>query len=342
MDIFEKYNIRFVPTLKVIGAAVGGVLVVLFVVQMVGSTFGSVFQKVAPTMYRGDYDNGVAMSENAAGSYGGVGGGLSIRNTVGSLPYPDAPVAGNDAEAFEVTSYNAIIESRDFAKTCGVIAGLKAKEYVIFENANEYDHGCDYAFKVANANVEEILGVLNGLDPKELSQNTYTIKQLITDFTSETEILEKKRASIDQTLADAIKAYDQIKDVAIRTQNAESLAKIIDSKIQIIERLTQQRIAINAQLDQLGRAKADQLDRLVYKYFHVNVYESKFVDGEALKDSWKAAIRDFVRDVNETIQDMTINLVALLFVAMQLVLYAVVVVIIAKYVWKLVMYLWKK
>jgi len=213
---------------------------------------------------------------------------------------------------------------------------------VIFENANEHDHGCDYAFKVANANVEEILGVLNGLDPKELSQNTYTIKQLITDFTSETEILEKKRASIDQTLADAIKAYDQIKDVAIRTQNAESLAKIIDSKIQIIERFTQQRIAINAQLDQLGRAKADQLDRLVYKYFHVNVYESKFVDGEALKDSWKAAIRDFVRDVNETIQDMTINLVALLFVAMQLVLYAVVVVIIAKYVWKLVMYLWKK
>lgn len=349
MDIFEKYNVRPATLLKSAGALLLGLVVVLFAVQMIGGTV----RPFLADMQKGSRFGGA--SEAMAPSYGGMGSGgaaydmndggvnLSYRNVVGtSLPYPDVPPAGDNAEAFEVKSYDAIIESRDFLKTCAALADLKAKDYVVFQNANEHDRGCDYAFKVKNANVEEVLTLLKSFDPKELSQNTYTIQQLINDFTSEVEILEKKRASIDETLENAIKAYDQITDVATRTQNAESLAKIIDSKIQIIERLTQQRISINAQLEQLSRAKAEQLDRIAYTSFHVNVYENKFVDGETLKDSWKAAIRDFVQNVNKTVQDMTINLVALAFVAMQFVLYFFILLFVAKYIWRAAVKIWKK
>lgn len=353
MDIFEKYNIRPVTLFKSAGALLVGLVVVLFAVQMIGGTVRPFLadtriglQNVVPGIFGGD-----AVSESGAPSYGGKGGNaygmdgvdLSYRNVAGtSLPYPGVPPAGDTAEAFEVKSYDVIIESRDFLQTCASLADLKAKDYVIFQNANEHDRGCDYAFKVKNANVEEILGLLKSFDPKEFSQNTYTIQQLITDYTSEVELLEKKGKSIDETLANAIKAYDEITDVATRSQNAESLARIIDSKIQIIERLTQQRISINAQLDQLSRAKAEQLDRLAYTTFHVNVYESKFVDGEELKDSWKAAIRDFVRNINKTVQDVTINLIALMFVAMQFVLYFFILLFVAKYVWRLAVKVWKK
>jgi hypothetical protein len=227
-------------------------------------------------------------------------------------------------------------------KTCAEITALKELDYVIFESANEYDKGCNYTFKVAHSNVEEILGVIEALDPNELSESTYTIKRQLDDFTSETEILERKLASINETLESAINAYDEITLLATRTQNAEALAKIIDSKLNIIERLTQERINTTAQLERLLRAKAEQLDRLEYTYFHVNVYENKFVDGEYLKDSWQAAVKNFVRDVNRAVQDVTINLLALLFVLAQYILYFFILLISGKYLWRAVKYIWKK
>jgi hypothetical protein len=120
------------------------------------------------------------------------------------------------------------------------------------------------------------------------------------------------------------------------------LAKIIDSKIGIIERLTQERININAELERLDRSKSEQLDRLDYTYFNVNVIENKFVDIQNLKDSWSTAVKSFVNDINKVLQDISINLVTLLFLALQYILYIFIILIIAKYGWKLVKYIWKR
>src|SRR3989339_721006 len=160
---------------------------------------------------------------------------------------------------------------------------LKPREDVIFENASEYEKNCNYSFKVKRDSVKEILSIIESLDPKELNENTYTIKRLIEDY----------------------------------TRDVENLAKIIDSKIRIIERLTQERININSQLERLNRSKAEQLDRLEYTYFRVYVFENKFIDREDLKDSWKTAIKSFVRDINKIAQDITINLAALLFLILE-------------------------
>jgi len=189
--------------------------------------------------------------------------------------------------------------------------------------------------------VQEVIDLVEQLDPKEFSESTYTIKRLVEDYTSETDILEKKKASIEETLEDAISAYDDITGVAARTQDAESLAKIIDSKIGIIERLTQQKININAQLERLARSKAEQLDRLLYTSFTVNITESKYVDATQLKDSWKIAIKSFVRNVNHAVQDMSINLAAFLFLALQYAVYFFILLFAAKYGWRLVRRIWK-
>jgi len=271
--------------------------------------------------------------------------GLSVRNVVSSpsvVPITNNVITGDNAEDFEVTDYNANIETRHLEDTCKQISGLKSREDVIFENSNEYEKGCNYSFKVKHGSVEEILNLIKTLDPKDLSENKYTIKRLVDDYTSEVEILEKKIASIEKTLSDAVKAYDEVTRLATQTQNVESLAKIIDSKIGIIERLTQERININAQLERLARAKSEQLDRLDYTYFNVNILENKFVDGQSLKDSWKAAIKSFVRDINTITQDITINLVSLLFVILQYVIYFFIILIVAKYSWSLAKRIWQK
>ena len=307
MDLIEKYNLTL-P--KIIGIPMGGI----------------------------SYDYAQTYSEDSVmPGFGGVT--LSTRN---SMPIPSYGTTGNDAENFEVSDYNATIETRDLTGTCATVSALKARTYVIFENATESDTNCYYRFKVAHANVEEILGILKALDPKDMSENTYTIKSQIDDFTSETEILQKKRASIDQTLTSALNAYDDITEIAVKTQNAEALAKIIDSKIQTITRLTEERLNINEQLDRLSRAKAEQLDRLVYTYFGVNVYENKYFDGERIKDSWKATFKSFVESVNRSLQNATVGVLSFVFVVFPYLIYLFLLIVAAKYGWKLTKYIWEK
>ncbi len=268
---------------------------------------------------------------------------LSIRNAASTI-YPPSPMSpsGADAEAFEVTNYSATIETKHLKESCDAFEKLKERDDVIFESANAYDRGCNFSFKVKHASVEGVLEWLRAMDPKDLSENSYTIKRQIDDFTSEVEILENKRASIDATLSKALSAYDEITALATRTQNAEALASIINSKISIIERLSQERININTELDRLSRAKEDQLDRLEYTYFNVNVYENKYIDGEQLKDSWKEALRMFVHDVNKIAQDLSINLVLLGLLIVQWLLYAFIVLVVVKYAWKVGKALWER
>lgn len=267
---------------------------------------------------------------------------LSARNVAGTMP-PETPgTTGSDAENYEVVNYNGSIETANISKTCKAVADLKVKDYVIFENSNESDTYCTYTFKVSKDHVAEVKSLIESLDPKELSENKYTIKNQVEDFTSETDILKKKAEVIDATLKNAIAAYDEITVIASRAQDAGALAKVIDSKIQTIERLTQERLMINEQLDRLTRGKAQQLDRLEYTYFTVHVYENKYFDGEALRDSWKQAVREFFRDLNNIVQDLTIGLVTLAVMALQFILYFFIAVIIAKYVWRGTKYIWNK
>lgn len=267
--------------------------------------------------------------------------GLSTTNIGVPIPEPSGSVGG-DAEEYEVTRYSASIETQGSKTDCQKLAELKVYDYVIFENANEYDRGCSYTFKVEQERASEILDVVKSLNPKSLSESTYTIKPRLDDFTSETEILENKLESINKTLEDAIQSYDEIAQLATRTQDAESLAEIINNKINTIERLSGQKIDITAQLERLARGKEEQLDKLEYTYFDVDVYENKFVDVENIKDSWKLAVKGFVNDVNQMLQGVTINLLALLLVGMQYVLYFFILLFVVKYLWRSALTIWKK
>ena len=222
------------------------------------------------------------------------------------------------------------------------MSALKAKSYVIFENSNQYDTGCRFYFKVEKKYQEEILGVIKALDPKTLTENTRTIKRMIDDYTQEEDILKKKKQTIEDTLNNAINSYDEISRVATQARDAESLAKIIDSKIRIIERLSQERINISVQLDRLSRAKAEQLDRLSYTYFNVSIYENKYVNVDDLKDSWKMAVKKFVRDVNKIFQDVSINLLAVILMIFQYALYILILIVTAKYGWKIAKNIWNR
>ena len=116
--------------------------------------------------------------------------------------------------------------------------------------------------------------------------------------------------------------------------------KIIDSKIGIIERLSQERISINATLDGLSRAKSEQLDRLAYTYFQVNVYENAYFDWETMGDSWNSALKDFVRSINTVLQSVTIGFLSFFLWLLPFLVYLFIIIFIAKYGWRGVKAIW--
>lgn len=348
MDFLSKYKLTPAKMLKTALAGIGALIAFTILIKFanVGMTGGQPFgsfgggapgaSTIAPSFGSGAYsEGGGSVSYDAAYSKG-----LSIQN-IFPIP-PRTGTTGNTAESFEVTDYNARIETRTLKETCAKVKSWKTSSYVIFENASESDRQCYYTFKVEHAFVSEILDLVKGLDPKDLTENTNTIKQQIDDFTNQTDILKKKRDSIDKTFESALRSYDEITTLATRTQNVEALAKIIDSKIGIIERLSQERINVNTELDQLARVKAEELDRLKYAYFNVNVYENKFFDGKDLKDSWKAALKAFIQTVNTVLQSVTVGLLGFLVFLLPLVIYALLALLIAKYGWRVAKHIWEK
>jgi hypothetical protein len=326
---------------------VGIVLGALFVAALTLSVLNAVSSNVSgvsllkPQM--ASYD-GAAYDYAVTDGYG-IGGGapeLSMRNVASIYPpqpYPGGTI-GDEAEEFEVMQYSVSIKTGDAEGDCSAIGELKAQEYVIFESANTHERGCSFTFKVAKANVAEIVAFLEKFDPEDLSEQVYTIARQIKDYTSEEDILKAKLETVTDTLASATDAYDDITALAIRTNDADSLARVIESKLQIIERLTQERINVSAQLDRLSRAKALELDRLEYTYFNVSVYEAKIVNAEAIRDAWRAAAVSAVSDINRVLTEVTLGLVALIFLIAQWLLYAVILVVVAKMAWRLAVRFW--
>lgn len=341
MNVIETIkNTKPKQVLKIGGLIIVAIVILAFVINLLGASFGSLsIGKGGVSLPSADFGYGIASREagfDESVATQGVSGGI-IRP-----PIPSPGTVGSDAEEFEVTEYHSSIETRNLTEVCDAITDLKALPYVIFESADENDKNCDYTFKVEIASAPEILAVIENLDPKELTERIYTIKRTLEDIESEEDVLLRKKVSIEETLRASIRAYDDITALATRTENAEALASIIESRVKMIERLTQEIIAINERLDRLARAKEEQMDRLQYTYFYVSVFESKFVDFEALGDSWKAAIQDFVRDVNKTVQDVTVGLAALLIGLAKYALYLLILLFAVKYGWRIGVAIWRK
>jgi hypothetical protein len=332
MEFLKNIDWKPATIAKVAGLAVLGVVILAFVISLLGSS--------VKTLQRGSTVGVTEMMQPASYDMGMPS--LSIRNISPIVPPMPGGTSGADAEEYEVSDYTASIETRDLTEACVTVRKLKDLDYVIFETAHESDTTCTFGFKVAHARVDEVLSYIKTLDPKDLSESTYTIKNQVEDFTSEIDILKGKLASIDKTFTSALTAYDDITELATRTGNAEALAQVVSSKVAIIERLTAERLNVSAQLDRLAREKARQLDRLVYSRFYVSVYENKYLDGEALADSWKASVQKFVADVNEALQNATVNLVGFLVALVPYILYLVILIVAAKYGWRVAQYIWRR
>ncbi len=338
MDFFNKFNLTNTQILKLTGLILVAFVGLYIFVDMFSGGFGmrGNTMQISPSVGMPSPVSDMYYEETKSAD-------LSMRNVSGGMnpQIQNSYTSGDEGEAYEVKEYSATIETRNREKDCDAVRSLKTRTDVIFQNANEHDRGCTYTFKVKKESVEEVLGIIKGLDPKELSEASYTIQQEVEDYTSEIQILENKLASLDKTLADAVLSYENITMLATNAGNVDSLAKIIESKLTIIERLTSARIETSNYLERMQRAKADALDRLLYTYFTVSVYESKYVDGEEITQSWKMAVQQFVRETNSAVQDISIGLVYFMLMVVKIGLYFIIGLFAVRFGWTFAKRVWK-
>ncbi|MEZ4104636.1 MAG: hypothetical protein R3B60_05130 [Candidatus Paceibacterota bacterium] len=329
ISVWEKWKKASLgKKLGFIGAVLGGLLITIFIftllVNLQNQTIGMMdeMNSVTPTY---------APTPSADGMM-----------TRGIAPYPidDNYTSGTDAEDFEIRDYRATIKTSNLNNTCNVIENLKPQPDVVFESANRSEHSCFYRFKTQNNKAETILGVINDLNPEELNQETRTIKKQLENNLNRRQILEENLISVEQVLEEAITSYDELTAIALSSQNASALAKSIDDKIQLIDKLKQRRESTRQQIDSLNRSIAEQQDRLQYTYFTVSIYKWKFVDGKDLIESWKRQIKETISDANQILQNMTLGLITyILFIALWAI-YLLIIIVVIKYGWRLVRKIW--
>ncbi len=346
MDFIKNFTFTPINVLKALGVIFVSLFILVFVYNLFEPTinrnnFGgaSISTGSYPGVASYSVAEGPAYDSYQGEVYGKSAPSLSVRN----IAYPNVggAGAGDGAEDFEVTDYNASIETRNKSRDCQEILKLKSLTYVVFENNTESETSCNYVFKVKHKNVPEIVEVIKALNPRDFSENTYTIKKQVEDFTSQIDLLKKKIDSIDRTMSSALRAYDEITQLATRAQDPSSLAQIIEGKIQIIQRLTDEGINATAQLERLTRAKAEQLDRVEYTYFHVNIHENKYIDWKNIKDSWKNSIRSFFYTVNKLLQDASINVVVFVLSLIPYLIYLFILLFVGKHSWKYFKKIWQ-
>lgn len=343
MKFLKNFDWSLKSIAKVIGVVLLGIVALLIAVSLIGFSLKTILGISKQGYDQGNYGMGgyaPAMEMSASDGYYDENVAKMVRSNLAIAPDPGYST-GMDAEDYEVTSYNGTIRTRKLDKVCATIEALKAKDYVIFEDANKNEDNCYYRFKVTKDNAAEIVKVIKELDPEILNVNVQSIKGVVEDVESELDILKKQLSSIEETLENAQDAYDEISEMATSQQDAETLAKVIDSKLNLIERLTTQKLQVKTQIDRYNKQMADQLDRLNFTFFNINVYKDLIFDWKEIKDSWNYEAKQLVRNINEVFQGITLQLVTYLFKFIQATLFLFISIFLLKFVWIGIKRIWK-
>ncbi|MBT4936926.1 hypothetical protein HON22_03320 [Candidatus Peregrinibacteria bacterium] len=333
---FKNFDWSFKSIAKILGVLLLGVIVVSIVISLFSFSINTLLR---PSQQYNDYGMGGGYEESFLAS-----DSMGMKGKRIALPpgFNNQYSLGDDAENFEIKEYSATVRTRKLKQSCEGIASLKVGADVIFETSDEGERSCYYQFKVKKDKEQEVLDIIKSLKPETFNTKIETIQRILDEYDSELEILEKKLASVEDTLTKAQDAYDELTKLATRKQDIESLTKIIDSKLNLIEKLTRERIDIKEQIDRFNKNKSDQLQRLNFSYFNINIYEDLIVDVKEIKDSWKYEIKNFVRNINQVAQDLSVNLLNFIVRFIQVAIYIFISLILLKGIWVVVKKIWKK
>jgi hypothetical protein len=252
---------------------------------------------------------------------------------------------GADAEDYERRDYSVHYQTRKFEETCTAVSDLKSLEYVVFDNSNKSKDWCNYTFRVDVEYEEDVIEILQTLNPRNFNINTSTLERSIEYSESELAMQERRLESTTQTLNQAESAFNNLIAQATREGDTATLSEVINNKISTIDRLTQQLLNTQERIDRLSKGLGETEEQIEYARFNVSVSKIVFVDGERIADEWKQRVQEVFAKINETALALTLGLVAFVLAAVKLIIFGALLVLLAtafaKVAWVVVKRIWK-
>lgn len=263
-----------------------------------------------------------------------------------SLPYyPPAPTQDEyttNLESYETTNYNVSARTKQFDEMCNSLTTLKNNSEIHFKSINSSMNNCSALFYVPAAKVESVLSTLTAFKGVEITRDTESVTRHRAQIQSQTTILQQQLTSVENSLTAAETQFNEIAEFARENKDAATLSLTIREKISLVENLTQQKINLVSQLNQIHQQAADLEERLNVVAFSVNINRSYPIYINEQSQKWENAWEDLKDEFTNTGINLTIIFGVFLLRALQFAIYGLVIIVVIRAFWKFVQMLWSK
>ena len=235
-----------------------------------------------------------------------------------------------EASLFEIKRYEIKYQTNKTLALQKKIKILKKKPYVLFDKYDESKSKSSYILKVKRAYSKEVLSFLEELSPTKIHLYVENIKKSIDASVNKEKLLKEKLSKLEIILNDATQSYTKLLILAQEKNDIDALTKLVELKIDTLNRLTNEKNSILSQITTLTRKKKELFERLNYVIFKVVIDEFLYIDMENLKNSWKYDIKALISNFNSLIQSLTTTLFSFMLKLAKFFIYFIIMLFILK------------
>ena len=256
------------------------------------------------------------------------------------VPTPDGYTSG--LESYETTNYRVSARTKDFDGLCGAVAGLKSDPQIHFRSITSSLNNCYASFFVAEEKVDGVLATLSGYRGVEVNRNTESVTRHKQQLESQTAILQQQLARVDSSLVAAQAQLDRLNQIFNSSDEVTRLSSEVTRSLQYIDQLTQRKINLISQLDNLYQQSADLAERMQVVQFDVNVSRANPIIIDKYERQWDNAWEELKDTFTETLIGLTAFFGIFLLWVIRIGLYLLVVLVLVRGLWKFAKVLWSK
>lgn len=255
-------------------------------------------------------------------------------------PVPDGYTSG--LESYETTQYSVSGRLNEFDVFCDTLTELKRGNNIHFKYLNESTNNCNATFYVAEGESAAVLNTLTNFKNVEYVRNTESVTRHKERLESQTTIVEQQLASVSRSLTVAETQFDELATYARAANDAAALSEAIRYKLQNVDTLTQRKINLTAQLNNLYQQAADLAERIDVVQFDVNVTRANPIYVGKYERQWERAWQELRDTFTDSLIGVTAFFGIFLLRAVQFLLYALVVIFLIRGLWKFARLVWRK
>jgi len=259
--------------------------------------------------------------------------------------YPSEPAYDNytsGLESYETTQYSVNSRTRQFDELCSTIKKLKADPNIHFKYLTTSTNNCYSTFYVEENKVENVLTTLTAFKGVEVNRNTSSVTRHREQIQTQTSILKQQLQSVESSLNAAETQFDEIAEFARESKDASTLAQAITQKINSVDMLTQRKINLASQLNQLYKQAADLEERINVVQFDVTINRSHPIYPEQNSRKWEQAWEELKDTYTNTLIGISTYFGIFLLWVLRLSIYLVVLIVILRGLWKFIQVLREK